>query len=1265
MSYTVLDENMQVKGRLSLNNGRGNTTFFGDTITTQLATDNANDPTNLTTNDYTNQDKQGNAKQWSHSLTISFESTDLGTSITTNDYLMYFDDVVNHYYLMKVLGSDTDRSSGYITATAINAAIYELGKQLIQTEQTLSQVDLKTFVTKMYKNAPFSLQIADNNLTTVDYTISANTSLQALLQDLQTKFNVDVDSWVEVDNTGHITDRVLYFGNRGRDNGELIRYGGAKGFEAMTATEVSDIIYTKLYVTGKTDDKDTTKGHIGTVNNGLEYIVDDEANQKLYAIGASQQQPVYLEGAITNNLLSEPQSLLDWAKEQMAIFNHPRFNYTVTPLHDQNVALGDIITVQDFHIKPMILVNSKVIQKTTSFANPETNSFVLGEFSSIFTDNMNKGANVINLIKKDVTVVQAAADIAKAQADAAYQQAVTAQEKAIHAQTSADDKTTSYTVDSVQDLPKSANEGDIGWVKLSDGTHMYSYTDGEWVEKINPSMGADIDKKVSDAVSQAKSHTDEVKQGLSRDIATAKAQVKSQADTAQQNAIAQAQTDAQALVNDSSNTLNGKITTVKNNVDNLTGVVDSKVSQTTYDSNKQITDTNISELQQRADGFNLTVAKVDNFSVGLKNLVRKWSGQNASDTIRPYINDVANTSVYNTKGNIYISDGLFLQINDPKSEMYYSLVNAWTPLSQLPMLEAGETYTIGMDVTGSFDYVAFRISDAWYTPKPINHTKFERVYQQFTIPTDATQFYLRINASKNVAGEANFYDNQAMVIRNIALYKSTVKSDGAPAPEDIELALAQVKVTADGINNFVRDSSGNISSDFQTALSKTSIITGSTLATSIRKQTATQISSALTDNNGKIISLINQDSSGVQIAGKNIVLDGNTTVTGTFKVSQANIANGAIGTAQIGDAAITSAKIANLDVSKLTGDTITGFNINANRQIYIAPGGELKSSVVNMGANSFDVVAQNINSSRISSEGFKVSEVNGTFNISSGSGHVSSSGTISVNSPGQSSSYKTGNFSSEYNGNNILIYTTDYNNGDPDEFLNISSAQFDISHTKTGLLSDATDYTKIRANLIETTGTLNAFSGAQIPSIYSYPNLTLESKNQSVLLKAGGNVILQVRENGYMYMLTRHAGSGGRSLQIADDGGIFFASSSSKYKTDIQYDGSTSVGDKFLTLDPVTWQDKGDYEQRKLYRENGTEPDHQIYMDDKRYYGLIAEDLVKAGLEEFVVRDSRTGEVEGLEYDKVAISLIPVVREQRTAINELKVEIERLKDKVK
>ena len=163
--------------------------------------------------------------------------------------------------------------------------------------------------------------------------------------------------------------------------------------------------------------------------------------------------------------------------------------------------------------------------------------------------------------------------------------------------------------------------------------------------------------------------------------------------------------------------------------------------------------------------------------------------------------------------------------------------------------------------------------------------------------------------------------------KDITLRATT--SDLNSAKSDLNSSIAQVKITADSISNFVRDSSGNISSDFQTALSKTSIITGSTLATSIQTQTSSQITQALTDNNGKIISLINQDTSGVQIAGKNIVLNGDTTVTGAFRVSQANIANGAIGTAQIGDAAITSAKIAEIDAGKITTGVLNSITANS------------------------------------------------------------------------------------------------------------------------------------------------------------------------------------------------------------------------------------------------------------------------------------------------------------------------------------------------
>lgn len=1372
--YTVLDENLQVKGRLSLNNGQGNTTFFSDTITTQLATDNANDPAGLTTVDYTNQDKQGNAKQWSHTLTISVEATDLGTSINTTDYLMYFDSVADHYYLMKVINTSTDRNSGFITVSAINAAIFELGKQLIQAEQTLAQVDLKTFVSKMYKNAPFSLRVADDNLTVIDYVVSANTSLQALLQDLQTKYDVDVDSWVELDETGRIVDRVLYFGHLGSDNGELIRYGGAKGFENMTAIEVSDIIYTKLYVTGKTDDKDVTKGHIGTVNNGLEYITDDDANQLMYAIGASQQQPVYLEGTITNSLLSEPKALLEWAKQQIGIFNHPRFNYTVSPLHDQIVALGDTVTVQDFHIKPEILVTSKVIQKTVSFASPETNTFVLGEFSSIFTDNMNKSANVINLIKKDVTVVQEAADYAKAQADAAHAQAVLAQEQAIHAQTSADGKTTTYTADSFEDLPKNANEGDFGWVNLSDGRHGYSYINGKWEEIINPSMGADIDKKVSDVVTQAKDYSDKaiadnqvkIDESIKSvdDKANQLKQDQSGLDTKAQGYANQAKADAITSTNqaikESSDSAAANLAQAKIDITNAyqsaDGTINKKIDDTassitsTISQNKEDADGKISTVQttaqQAVDGLKTKVSQSDyNAKTGdlsTKVSTAQQTADHANTTIGNYqkSNDGRVTSAESAiKQN---ADGLELtatkqELSDIDAKTNYRVYQTEKNVAQLKIDTTGISSTVSK-LSGDTDS---KFSQQQQTIDSINSTVQQQGTNISNVSTRVQTAEGNIStAQNNITGlqssQKQTADGLSQEVSDRKSGDSTVlqqgkdfttsqvsnsennmkslinqKADSATVgviQNDVSSLKSQVnwqQISFDDMDylnttgNYLVTSGKGINSPFtpwfyitvdaprtdritQTAWKdinsnltyKRSLFENTWSAWTQVVSSATLLnifhdswSLGTTTNDGitkqMVTGIMGQPDGTLILKGNSLILDGNTTVTGDFYAKGGNFDNINASHVKFGTLDGYQVNIANVNVNNLVGDTITGFNFNINKQMTIASGGIIKSDVVNMDKDNFTVRAPNINSHRISSEGYTVFTRDGVFNINSGMGAFSSDGNISVAVNSNTDPYKRGIFHSEYGGNNLMMSATGYTNSDPDEFLNMSSARLDYMYSKTGLLSDATQHTSLRANLIETTGTLNAFGVTQTPRVYSWPNLTLESIQQSVVLKAGNQNILQARENGYLYLLTRHSGSGGVSVQMAGDGAFFMQSSATKYKEDIQYDGGTSVGDKFLTLDPATWQDKDEYEQRKLYRETGIEPTHQIHMTDKRYYGLIAEDLVKAGLEEFVVRDEVTGEVNGLEYDKVAISLIPVVREQRDAINELRLEVERLKQK--
>ncbi|CAH0417588.1 hypothetical protein WFA24289_01949 [Periweissella fabaria] len=50
---------------------------------------------------------------------------------------------------------------------------------------------------------------------------------------------------------------------------------------------------------------------------------------------------------------------------------------------------------------------------------------------------------------------------------------------------------------------------------------------------------------------------------------------------------------------------------------------------------------------------------------------------------------------------------------------------------------------------------------------------------------------------------------------------------------------------------------------------------------------------------------------------------------------------------------------------------------------------------------------------------------------------------------------------------------------------------------------------------------------------------------------------------------------------------------------------------------------------------------------------MIAEDLADAGLDWLVVRDP-TGEIEGIKYDRLAVALIPVIKNLKQEIEELK-----------
>ena len=113
---------------------------------------------------------------------------------------------------------------------------------------------------------------------------------------------------------------------------------------------------------------------------------------------------------------------------------------------------------------------------------------------------------------------------------------------------------------------------------------------------------------------------------------------------------------------------------------------------------------------------------------------------------------------------------------------------------------------------------------------------------------------------------------------------------------------------------------------------------------------------------------------------------------------------------------------------------------------------------------------------------------------------------------------------------------------------------------------------------------------------------------------------------------------------IASDGAIVRSTSASKYKTDIKRSHSTEYGEKLLDLPTATWTDKG---QKERYEAG------KRHIKPEKYFGMIAEDLADAGLDLLVSRNPQTHEIEGIQYERIAPALLPVLKELKDKVNRL------------
>jgi len=227
----------------------------------------------------------------------------------------------------------------------------------------------------------------------------------------------------------------------------------------------------------------------------------------------------------------------------------------------------------------------------------------------------------------------------------------------------------------------------------------------------------------------------------------------------------------------------------------------------------------IATLQSRADGFEATVTKVNNLSVGGRNYILNSSGIDATDNFKPTL--IGNKSSVNDASIIYTSESIVIK-NKASSSQYgwfYALANNGTILNDSPVT-SGQTYTLSLKVRGSASQVALRwgstigaynsgikfynISDSW-----------TKIYATFSISKGAKDLFLRIQGAVNNQYLNGFTGSESFEFKEVKFEYGNVSTDWTLALEDLESATAIAQLTADqatiSINNYKTDADGRIS----------------------------------------------------------------------------------------------------------------------------------------------------------------------------------------------------------------------------------------------------------------------------------------------------------------------------------------------------------------------------------------------------------------------------------------------------------------------
>lgn len=359
------------------------------------------------------------------------------------------------------------------------------------------------------------------------------------------------------------------------------------------------------------------------------------------------------------------------------------------------------------------------------------------------------------------------------------------------------------------------------------------------------------------------------------------------------------------------------------------------------------------------------------------------------------------------------------------------------------------------------------------------------------------------------------------------------------------------------------------------------------------------------------------------------------------------------GKAFIPDAAITNISADKINTGTLDAGRINVINLNANN---------ITTGTIN-GAN----LKINLNSGEILFQKGRIASTNGNLNIDLDNGRMSVTNWmnqgvyfengnmvfddqapwLTSNNDPKYGGIKRADWSTFAGSNGLEIYAQ---NGIVLKSQNFNGALDSGSSLDNATMGAAFGLNKDGEVLLKSTKYITLTGGAQYSDgVYSkelgpYPTIKIGSGGfPSDAFKKGARIIIQGSYVHLPYSYSKTTSSA-PNLFIASDGAIVRSTSASKYKTDIKRSYSTEYGEKLLNLPTAIWTDKG---QKERYEAG------KRHIKPERYFGMIAEDLADAGLDLLVSRNPLTHEIEGIQYERIAPALLPVIKKLKDKVNEL------------